>query len=205
MITRATLSTIEQGLPKYRSMLAGNTAYSPGAYESIATITVSSPTANINFTSIPQTYRHLQLRGITKDTYTPAAEANFLLFLFNGDSGNNMSMHYLRGRGSGFVSAGAATTTDNVDQIYAVSSGSGETNMFGCFIVDFLNYSDTNMYKTVRGYSFAVNNTSTTQARANTFSGNWRNTSGITSFRIASGWNTIAQFSSFALYGIKDS
>ena len=62
MITRLKLSTIEQGLPKYRSMLAGNAAYVPSSYESIASATGTGSSGTITFSSIPSTYQSLQLR-----------------------------------------------------------------------------------------------------------------------------------------------
>jgi hypothetical protein len=62
--SRVKTSSILQGFPKSRSLLAGNTAYIPNYYQSIQTITVGSGgLATASFTSIPQTYKHLQIRG----------------------------------------------------------------------------------------------------------------------------------------------
>jgi hypothetical protein len=42
----------------------------PYSYESIATVTLSSGQSSITFTSIPQTYKHLQVRAISRDART---------------------------------------------------------------------------------------------------------------------------------------
>ena len=48
----------------YKSALAGNAVFVPnyavGAYDSIATVTVSTATPTITFSSIPSTYTHRQ-------------------------------------------------------------------------------------------------------------------------------------------------
>jgi hypothetical protein len=49
-------------------MLAGNAAFFPPVYEQIATTLVSSGQSSIVFSSIPQGYKHLQLRYVTKPT-----------------------------------------------------------------------------------------------------------------------------------------
>jgi hypothetical protein len=46
-------------------MLAGNDAYIPTSFESIATVNLASTTS---FTSIPSTYQHLQLRLFFSDS-----------------------------------------------------------------------------------------------------------------------------------------
>ena len=50
---------------KSGSLLVGNEYYNPTEFESIATVTVGSGgSSTISFTSIPGTYKHLQVRGI---------------------------------------------------------------------------------------------------------------------------------------------
>ena len=54
-----------------RSALVGNPVIMPGSYESIATVTVGSGgAASVEFTSIPSTYTHLQIRAIVRTNYT---------------------------------------------------------------------------------------------------------------------------------------
>ena len=74
------------------------------SYESIATVSVGSGgAANAEFTSIPSTYTHLQIRCIAR--YAGTAYNN-LLGAFNGDTTyTNYRWHYLTTDGSS-VSAG---------------------------------------------------------------------------------------------------
>ena len=67
--------------------LLGNGAAAGGgtSYESIATVTVGAGgSSSISFTSIPSTYKHLQIRAITRDTGT--SYINNLAGYFNTDS-----------------------------------------------------------------------------------------------------------------------
>jgi hypothetical protein len=41
-----------------------------GAYESIATVTATGTESTITFSSIPSTYQHLQIRALSRDTFT---------------------------------------------------------------------------------------------------------------------------------------
>ncbi len=199
MITRLKLSTIEQGLPKYRSMLAGNPAYVPPAFESIATVTGNGSATTLTFSSIPGTYQHLQIRGIVKRTGTSTTTANFDM-QFNSDTATNYQNHYLQGDGAA-VSAGAGAN-QNQCNIYStiVGSGTGMTNILGVLIIDILDYASTSKYKTVRTLSGADLNT--TNGTLTFSSSAWRSTSALTSitFTAPSAFTTS---STIALYGIK--
>jgi hypothetical protein len=53
------------GRTNYGSMLAGNPVFVDTDFESIATVTVGGGgAATVEFTSIPGTYQHLQIRAI---------------------------------------------------------------------------------------------------------------------------------------------
>jgi hypothetical protein len=120
------------------------------------------------------------------------------LFRFNGDTGSNYVRHQIFGTGS---TAGASAATS---QTSIQGQGAGNTapaNVFGANIVDILDYTNTNKYKTVRtlagtdqnGYGYMVMR-----------SGLWLNTSAINSITIITGsGSNFLQYSSFALYGIK--
>ncbi len=78
-VSRVKTSSILQGFPKSRSLLAGNAYFQPTAYESIATTTVGAGgTSTITFSSIPSTYTHLQIRGIGR---SDAASGNSWIYL----------------------------------------------------------------------------------------------------------------------------
>jgi hypothetical protein len=68
----------------------------PTAFESIATVSVGGGGApDVEFTSIPATYTHLQIRGITR-----AATHGTMWARFNGVSTSSYSWHYVEGDGA---------------------------------------------------------------------------------------------------------
>ena len=169
------------------------------SFESIQTVTVGSGgSSSISFTSIPATYTHLQIRGIGR---TDRSEGNqdALKIRYNSDTGNNYAIHYLLGNGSS-VSAGAST---GISGVFAdgITNTNSAANCFGAFVIDILDYANTNKYKTNRALSGREDNT----VGAGWFeSGLWVNTNAISSITIIpnSGPNFL-QYSQFALYGIK--
>jgi hypothetical protein len=171
----------------------------PGSYESISTVTVGSGgQAFIEFTSIPATYKHLQIRAITKDSYSAAAGWSNAPIYFNGDNaGGNYSSHTISGNGASPTASGSANTSGQSwwNSNVAMLGWAGE-------VWDFLDYANTDKFKTFRGLGGADNNGSpgTIWHTSNA----WRSTSAITSIRMNTD-NLFAQYTQFALYGIKGS
>ena len=75
-VTKISNSGIKTGVLKYDSMLAGNAAYDPAATWLIQRVNGTGSSTAITFSSIPQTYQHLQIRAIMKNAYT--ANANVI-------------------------------------------------------------------------------------------------------------------------------
>jgi len=187
-----------------RSGLVGNPVIMPGSYESIATVTVGAGgTSSVDFTSIPSTYTHLQIRGLVKVSRTSGNEN--LGAQFNGDTGSNYSWHQLIGNGSGGISqAGATQSFMFLGE--TIGSWGSAASMFDGTVIDILDYKDTNKYKTTRTLIGADQN-GTTAPNGDTgkivfASANWRNTAAITSVKIYATSGTINEYSSFALYGV---
>jgi hypothetical protein len=86
----------------YASQISGHLFAPSGAYDSIATATFTGSALSVTFSSIPSTYTHLQIRGLAR---TPSGNDQIDL-RFNGDSGNNYSMHGLSGDGASVASEG---------------------------------------------------------------------------------------------------
>lgn len=168
-------------------------------YESIATITATGSSNFVTFNSIPTTYKHLQIRAITRSTTTTYVQSALTLRV-NGDTATNYSFHQIGGDGGGgYFSSGTASTSS----ITTITSGTanGSTSTFGAGVIDVLDYADTNKYKTIRCLSgLDLNGTPSTVSLR---SGAWRNTAAITSITLTEANNNISQYSSFALYGIK--
>jgi len=76
---------------------------------------------------------------------------------------------------------------------------STDANIRGGFIVDILDYANTNKYKTVRSLN---GNDANGSGSMNLSSNVWLSTAAITSLTLSSS-SDFRQYSSFALYGIK--
>jgi hypothetical protein len=165
---------------------------SRGDYESIATVTVGAGgQASINFTSISGVYKHLQVRAFT----ATASAATGIRARFNSDSGTNYAYHLLYGTGSSALASAQTSQT-------AIQPGfTSSTTAPSAFILDILDYANTNKYKTTRSLDGGDANGS---GDVILYSGLWMSTSAITSitFTRADSVN-FPQYSSFALYGIK--
>jgi hypothetical protein len=174
-------------------ILASPFAGVTGDYQSIATTVVdASADLTITFSSIPSTYKHLQIRAIA------LSASNSVPVLFNSDTGSNYSQHYLGGQGAVTASGGTASTSAvTLTGIYARFLYPSEP---WAFVIDILDYADTNKYKTVRALHGADSNGS---GEINLTSGNWRNTTAISTITLSMTATGFSQYSSFALYGIK--
>ena len=187
---------------RYADMLAGNTVWNPytvvGSYDSLSAITIpSGGVSTITFSNIPSTYTHLQLRMMVRTTASQSTD--FPYARFNSDSGANYSWHTLTGNGSA-ASSGAATG-DTYCILERCTGASATANMFGAIIVDILDYANTNKYKVTRSLGGVDTNGG---GQVNLQSNMWLNTAAISSITIGSSTSVgLAEFSSFALYGVK--
>lgn len=180
-------------------ILSPQVAPSTLSYESIATYTLSTSSADITFSVIPATYTHLQIRFIARTARASFQDDNMALQI-NADTGANYAYHQLSGDGANATAAAVTTNTDiRVGRITAATATSGN---FGTGIIDILDYADTNKYRTVRTLSANEFNGSGT---ITLFSGLYQSTTAVSSIRLFSqtGANSFVQYSSFALYGIK--
>lgn len=181
---------------KSGSLLVGNAYYMPSSFESIATVTVGSGGASsVSFSSIPSTYQHLQIRAFSLNN----SANDYLCIKLNSDGTNaNYRQHYLYGDGTS-VAAGTTTTGVNGGRTYTTY---GPNNYFTSGIIDILDYTNTNKYKTIRSLAgFDTNNTDGGIVWLT--STLWQSTSAITQIDLFSQSASFKQYSTFALYGIK--
>jgi hypothetical protein len=153
----------------------------------------SGAIARFDFTNIPQTFTHLQLRVYGSSTLS-AGNDNLAMY-FNNDTGNNYSTNYISGSGSGVGSGQFA----NNPRFYIPSLFSAATsNQPSTAIIDVLDYSNPNKNKTIRIITGWDANGSGSVA---TISNLWMSTAAINRFTGDTSGN-IAQHSRFDLYGI---
>lgn len=192
MITTAKKSSILQGFPKYRSALAGNYAYVPPGFESIASVSGNNSASLITISSIPSGYTHLQVRGIVND-----GSGYQVRIRFNGDSGTNYSYNRLIADTSANYSAGTANASGI--EVVGVISGAASTYLSNV-IIDIDNYLSSN-YKSVKSF-YGTRNTGAGYVGVE--AGSWRNTAAITSISfVNSGSTAFTSTTRFDLYGIK--
>ena len=173
----------------------------PTSYESIATTTVGGGgSSTITFSSIPSTYKHLQIRFIGRSTDTGGDRIGQKI-QFNSDTGANYSRHQLFGDGASAAANGTANATYILSGLSELTAANAPANTFGVGVLDILEYANTSIYKTTRALAGQDQNSSS--GRIFLASGNWRNTAAITSITLAPETGNYVQYSQAALYGIK--
>ena len=178
------------------------TAHDTGGLIPLQVITVSSSGASfIEFTNIPNTYSHLQLRSFAQ-TNRSSIGRDIVNINVNSDTGSNYARHYFAGDGANVVAGGSINLTKGELGEVGTTAGSN----FGSLVVDILDYSNTNKHKTIRSFGGGdVNGTVGGYGGSiSLYSTLWRNTSSITSIKLAPLNGTqFNQYSQFALYGVK--
>lgn len=165
-----------------------------GAYELIATANGTGSSGTITFSSIPSTYKHLQIRGVSKNTGT---STDFRIN-FNSDTSTNHATHRLVGNGS-TMSSGVFNGTTYLSYPSGLLAITTTANAHSGVILDILDYTSTTKNKTVRllgGYADSVSS-------VGLYSGLWINTSAISSIDLKAGTNNFSSTTRFSLYGIK--
>ena len=160
----------------------------------------SGGASSVTFSSIPNTYTDLKVLMSVRTSWGNIGDWGSVRF--NGDTGNNYS--YLYAQGAGTSTVYSIATNGNHAEISAgwaaVSSTSGVFSNTELYIP---NYTSSNT-KSFSGDTVEENNSST--AWMNIEALLWNNTAAINSITLASANGaTIQQYSTFYLYGIKNS
>jgi len=171
----------------------GGAAAETNSYESIASVTLGSDTNAITFSSIPSTYKHLQIRGIVRSTYPGSTESG-LKMQFNGS--NLTDAHGLYGSGS------SASAFNQIYYFAYAPANNSLANVYGGLVIDILDYANTNKNKTVRTLAGRDENGAGSVMLTSAFQ---NSTSAITSVSISEydGSFALKAGSTLALYGIK--
>ena len=202
-VSRITKSSVLQGFPKSRSLLAGNTAYDPAATWLIQRVAGTGSSNTITFSSIPQGYKHLQIRGLYIDSNSIDDRQNMLV-KFNGDTSSTPPGHFLRARNDGVSAYSDFRTSGNFVLWYSGQASPSQSNLIGGVqIIDILDYASTTKYKTVRSLTGTEDNGYTSNASGIVLnSALWENTAAVTSITLTSHGGNFRTNSTFALYGM---
>jgi hypothetical protein len=189
------------------SQISGHLWAPSGAYDALATVTLSASASSVTFTGIPSEYKHLQIRGIHRTT--GAYNVGDVYMRVNGDSGSNYANHILVGDGTSAAAGGGGNRTSVMGYDYYNSIGAtGLANAFATCIIDILDYANTSKYKTMRFLEGREFNSNNTDGRVYFESGLWMNTGAITSitFSALNGAGAAASLdtnTTFALFGVR--
>ena len=165
----------------------------------IASVTVGAGGASsYNFTNIPQTFTHLQLRVFMKTSITGNVDTIYMQPNSDFVAGHYYA-HVFFGNGSSASSTGFASISATA---YGTSpDNTSSSNIFGVAIIDILDYTNTNKNKTMRTLNGFDANGSGQVALSSML---WQNTAAIT--QLTGGANAgFLQYTRFDLYGIQTS
>jgi hypothetical protein len=169
--------------------ITGSGGASLSSYESIATANGTGSSTTITFSSIPSTFKHLQIRFNANS----GAGTNINLRI-NSDSGANYTYHQLSGDGTSATASGGTSRT-------SIFVGYMTASYYGASVVDILDYTSTTINKTVRSLGGSdANGSGSILIR----SGLWINTNAVSTIEIISASGNFTTASTFALYGIKE-
>lgn len=183
--------------------LFGVPSAAAGDFESIETVIVGAGgQSSITFGSggtIPQTYKHLQIRALVKSSRS-AVNDYMQIRINNDNTTSNYRTHAFDGDGVGVYGETSAN-----DLQVGWLPGNTNASMYGIGIIDILDYTNTSKNKTIRTLGgFDQNSTTSGTAWVGLTSGLWMSNAAITSIKFNSGTSSnFNQYSSFALYGIK--
>ena len=179
------------------SQISGHLWEPQGAYDALATVTVGTAVSSITFAGIPNTYKHLQIRMVARDT----GGGTYQLFgvRLNSDTASSYAFHVLYGNGSSVdYTSGTASTSMNIG-FYA--DGGATSGAFGAAVIDVLDFSSSSKNTTLRCLSGV--HTGGNSRGGSLGSGLWNNTNAVTDIEVLARSTSFAAGSRFSLIGIK--
>jgi hypothetical protein len=212
-INRFSQSTAQEAFPKFTNLWDGTTATS--SFDSLGAVVVGAAgQASVTFSSIPQTYTHIFLRILAQSNRGTFGMDQLRVQVGSSntiDSGStSYSWHYIRGESSS-VSVLAYPTSSGDNTSWQINGAIGTTTSghFGVVLIDILEYTKTNKYKTLKSISGTEYNGALGGANARTAIGSsaWLGTNGLNAINtirlLPENGSLFTQNSSFALYGVK--
>jgi len=181
-------------------VIASSYAQATSSYDFIEKITVSgSSTNSVTFSTIPTTYKHLQLRVMARNSRNAVNGPNWISF--NGDTSSaNYKNPFLYSNGDTTSTGSGFSTTDPGTGIAAAGNTAGSFQ-FGVALVTIPDYRGST-FKTLLSPG-GFNNLDVGDHLSAMNGGLWLNTSAITSITFSAFTNPLIAGSVFSLYGIK--
>jgi hypothetical protein len=166
-------------------------------FDLIATGFGSGTATDIVFESIPQAYKHLQIRYVAKSSST----ATTLRLQFNNTGGTAYDYKTEFTNGSTFTSSAQVTNAAGIVLTYGVAPSTVSGQISGG-IVDIFNYTDTDRNKNVMTTAGYFSEATVRHLEMN--GGRFKDNAALSTIAINTGGaNFLDTSSRFALYGIK--
>ncbi len=170
-----------------------------GAITRIAEVVVGAGgAASIDFTSIPQIYRHLRL--ILAGRGTRAAASVTIKMRYNGDSGTNYDMQEI------YAAASVVAATESIGASWIAMAGlaaaSSPAGIADMAVVDVPNYKDTTFQKVCESKSTQKVGTASGNCYVQDYVGWWRNTAAINQITLLPASDLFAEGTRATLYGL---
>jgi hypothetical protein len=174
-------------------VLLGSYAADKSSYNSIATASGTGGSSEIIFSSIPSSYKHLQVRVVSLSTGTP----DWISLRINGDTNtSNYRMHHFYGDGSSALAQAIQGGTYTPIQLMI----GGSTTQPSISVMDFIDYANTNKNKTMKAlHGWDTNGSGSIRVESIL----WQNTAAINELRFLLYSTFFNSNTRIALYGIK--
>jgi len=169
-------------------------------YTLIEAKSLTTTTASITFTSIPQTYTDLKLVYSARNNANTGSEGYDATLSFNSST-SNRTTKVLRGDGS-IVSSNTISDPTDFRLLRAMQPNNYTGSVFSNVEIYIPNYTGSN-YKSFSVDSVLENNDTATGMSI--IAGLWSDTAAITSITVGGQGGSLVQYSTFYLYGISNS
>jgi hypothetical protein len=177
----------------YKNMLVGNDAFSPVSFKLISTQLLTTSAASVTFSSIPQTYKHLQIRAVSRIDQDADGNAGLTL------NGVTSASYFRHGLGANTAATFANGATSQSFIFLPLSAGSGIANNFAVSVIDILDYASTVKNKTVKSFGGRHSGSTFMSLQG----GSIESTSALTSLSFAPFSANFVSGTRFSLYGIE--
>ena len=168
------------------------------SFDLLETTVLTGNATTITFSNLNNysDYKHLQIRGTGRTD-----DGSVLYVRMNGDTSTVYSYHGLQGNGTS-VSSSATSSANIMIALFPLANAGNTTNIFSGFVIDILDFSNTNKNTTMRsfgGNSQAVGFNTALALR----SGLWNNTAAVTSLTFTNSGGNFVSGTRLSLYGVK--
>jgi hypothetical protein len=157
----------------------------------------------VTFSSIPQTFTHLQIRGFARCTAS-SNQQSWQIQLNSDVTSGNYTIHRSYNQGNSTSPSQSFYTGQSWMISSTIPCANDTANVYGVFMADILDYTNTNKFKTYKSIGGSETNVSSGgTGEIHLTSGMWKSTAAVSTITITSPLSSnFVQYSKFDLYGL---